>query len=42
MLRRNSKTFGSRRLKGLFYIVAQMLGGLIAGAVSKYLLTEKG
>ena len=39
MLRRNSKTFGSRRLKGLFYIVAQMTGGLIAGLMSRFLLS---
>ena len=42
MLRKNSKTFGSRRLKGLFYIVAQMLGGLIAALVSKFLLAGAG
>jgi glycerol uptake facilitator-like aquaporin len=41
MLRKNSKTFGSRRLKGLFYIVAQMLGGLIAGLVSRFLLSSE-
>jgi glycerol uptake facilitator-like aquaporin len=38
MLRKNSSHFGSRRLKGLFYIVAQMIGGLIAGFVSLFLL----
>jgi glycerol uptake facilitator-like aquaporin len=38
MLRRNSSSFGNKRLKGLFYIVAQMLGGLIAGVVSLFLL----
>ena len=37
MLRKNSKTFGSRRLKGLFYIVAQMFGGLIAGILARFL-----
>lgn len=38
MLRKNSKTFGSRRLKGILYIAAQIAGGLIAGLVSRFLL----
>lgn len=38
MLRKNSKTFGSRRLKGIFYIVAQFLGGLAAGLLARFLL----
>ena len=38
MLRKNSRTFGSRRVKGVFYIVAQILGGLIAALIAKFLL----
>ena len=38
MLRKNSKTFGSRRIKGVFYIVAQISGGLIAALIAKFLL----
>ena len=37
MLRKNS-TFGSRRLKGLIFIVAQILGGVIAAMLSLFLV----
>ena len=37
MARKNSN-FGSRRLLGVMFIVAQMLGGLIAAAVSIFIL----
>ena len=37
MLRKNS-SFGSRRLLGIMYIAAQMIGGLIAAAVSIFIL----
>ena len=40
MARRNSN-FGSRRLRGIIYIVAQFLGGIVAAAVSLFLLNEK-
>lgn len=39
MLRKNS-SFGSRRLRGIIYIVAQFLGGLAAASVSKFLLNN--
>ena len=39
MLRRNS-SFGTRRLRGVIYIVAQFLGGLAAAAISKFLLNN--
>lgn len=39
MLRRNSN-FGSRRLRGIIYIVAQFLGGILAATVSIFLLNE--
>ena len=35
MLRKNSSHLGTRRLKGIFYIVAQMAGGLLAGFFAK-------
>ena len=40
MLRKNS-TFGTRRLRGIIYIAAQMLGGLAAASLSKFLLNEE-
>lgn len=42
MLRKNSSHFGSRRLKGIFYMIAQLLGGLIAALISKFLLKGDG
>ena len=42
MLRKNSAHFGSRRLKGIFYMIAQLLGGLIAALISKFLLKGDG
>jgi len=39
MLRKNS-SFGTRRLRGILYIAAQMAGGLIAAIVSKFLLNQ--
>ena len=39
MLRRNSN-FGSRRLRGVIYIVAQFLGGMLAATLSIFLLNE--
>lgn len=40
MLRKNSN-FGSRRLLGIIYIVAQFLGGLAAATISKFLMFGK-
>jgi glycerol uptake facilitator-like aquaporin len=37
MMRKNSN-FGSRRLLGLMYIVAQFLGGLLAASLSRFIL----
>lgn len=37
MLRKNS-TFGSRRLLGIIYIVAQFIGGILAASLARYLL----
>jgi glycerol uptake facilitator-like aquaporin len=37
MLRKNS-SFGSRRLRGIIYIVAQFLGGILAAAFSWFLM----
>jgi len=34
MLRKNSSTFGSRRLKGIINIIGQCLGGLLAAFLS--------
>ena len=39
MLRKNSN-FGSRRLLGIMYIVAQFLGGFAAAALSKFLMSN--
>lgn len=39
MLRKNS-SFGTRRLRGVIYIVAQILGGLAAAGISKFLLNK--
>jgi glycerol uptake facilitator-like aquaporin len=39
MLRRNS-TFGSRRLLGVIYIVAQFLGGIGGAMISKFLMNQ--
>lgn len=41
MLRKNS-TFGSRRLLGILYIVAQFLGGLLGAFVSLFLMFSSG
>ena len=38
MLRRNSNAFGSTRMKGILYIVAQMCGGMLAGVIARFLL----
>ena len=40
MLRKNSSHLGTRRLKGIFYIVAQMLGGILSGLFSKIFLAH--
>lgn len=39
MLRKNSK-LGSRRLRGLIYIAAQFIGGIISALVSKFLFSN--
>ena len=39
MLRKNSN-FGSRRLRGIIYIIAQLIGGILAAAVSKFLIND--
>jgi len=41
MLRKNSTHLGTRRLKGIFYIVAQMLGGILSGLFSKIFLAHQ-
>jgi len=41
MFRKNSKVFGSRRLKGIIYIAAQFLGGFIAAVMAKILVNDK-
>jgi hypothetical protein len=41
MLRKNSSHLGTRRLKGIFYIVAQMLGGILSGLFSKIFLAHQ-
>jgi glycerol uptake facilitator-like aquaporin len=40
MLRKNSN-FGTRRLRGIFYIVAQVLGGIASASISKFLLMKQ-
>ena len=40
MLRKNSN-FGSRRLLGIMYIVAQILGGILAGSLSRFILSSR-
>jgi len=37
MLRKNSN-FGSRRMLGIMYIVAQFLGGILAAIITKFLI----
>jgi glycerol uptake facilitator-like aquaporin len=40
MLRKNSSHLGSSRLKGIFYIAAQFLGGILAAAAAIFLLEK--